>query len=318
MSELRIDDLRATVDGKEILNGVTLTVRSGEVHAVMGPNGSGKSTLSNVLMGKPGYEVTGGSVTLDGADLLAMSTWERAQAGLYLAMQYPTEVPGVRLSEVLEESYAAAGRDRTLVGPRLFEEADRIGFDRAFLDRPLNVDLSGGEKKRNETVQLAVLSPRIAILDEIDSGLDVDALRAVSRRIESATTDGIFPDGAAGRAPRRPGHHALQPAARGAPPRCRAHLRQGSDPRVRRSRAGDRPRGERLRRLGAGCRRFGRGGRRQRAVASPGSPIPSPTRCSEPAALSRLLWPRRLIRVSRRASGTPRAPGGCRSPSVRT
>ncbi|MFI5045407.1 MAG: Fe-S cluster assembly ATPase SufC [Acidimicrobiales bacterium] len=201
MSELRIDDLRATVDGKEILTGVTLTVRSGEVHVVMGPNGSGKSTLSNVLMGKPGYQVTGGSVTLDGAVLLAMSTWERAQAGLYLLMQYPTEVPGVRLSEMLEESYTAAGRDRTLVGPRLFEEADRIGFDRAFLDRPLNVDLSGGEKKRNDAVQLAVLSPRIAILDEVDSGLDIDALRAVSRRIESATSDGIFPDGAAGSEP---------------------------------------------------------------------------------------------------------------------
>ena len=201
MSELRIDDLRATVDGKEILNGVTLSVRSGEVHVVMGPNGSGKSTLSNVLMGKPGYQVTGGSVTLDGADLLSMSTWQRAQAGLYLLMQYPTEVPGVRLSEVLEESYVAAGRDRMLVGPRLFEEADRIGFDRAFLDRPLNVDLSGGEKKRNDAVQLAVLSPRIAILDEVDSGLDIDALRAVSRRIESASSDGIFPDGAAGSEP---------------------------------------------------------------------------------------------------------------------
>ena len=283
MSELRIDDLRATVDGKEILTGVTLSVRSGEVHVVMGPNGSGKSTLSNVLMGKPGYQVTGGSVTLDGADLLSMSTWERAQAGLYLLMQYPTEVPGVRLSEVLEESYAAAGRDRMLVGPRLFEEADRIGFDRAFLDRPLNVDLSGGEKKRNDAVQLAVLSPRIAILDEVDSGLDIDALRAVSRRIESATSDGIFPDGARRiRAPRRPRHHALHPAPRGAPPRCRAHLRQGPDPRVRRSRAGRPARGERLRRLGAAMpvirtRRATAG-----AVASPGSPIPSPTRCSEP------------------------------------
>ena len=111
MSELRIEDLRANVGGKEILRGVTLTVRSGEVHAVMGPNGSGKSTLSNVLMGKPGYEVTGGTVHLDGVDVLAMSTWERAQAGLYLAMQYPTEVPGVRLSEVLEEAARASDRD---------------------------------------------------------------------------------------------------------------------------------------------------------------------------------------------------------------
>jgi Fe-S cluster assembly ATP-binding protein len=191
MSELRIQDLRAEVAGREILTGVTLTVRSGEVHAVMGPNGSGKSTLSNVLMGKPGYRVTGGSVTLDGVDLLGLSTWERAQAGLYLAVQYPTEVPGVRVQEVLEEAFAAVGRDRTLVAARLGEEADRIGFDRGFLERPLNVDLSGGEKKRNDTVQLGVLEPRIAILDELDSGLDIDALRAVSRRIEEATKVGL-------------------------------------------------------------------------------------------------------------------------------
>jgi Fe-S cluster assembly ATP-binding protein len=191
MSELRIEGLRAEVAGREILTGVTLTVRSGEVHAVMGPNGSGKSTLSNVLMGKPGYVVTDGSVTLDGVDLLALSTWERAQAGLYLAMQYPTEVPGVRVQDVLEESFAAAGRDRTLVAARLGEEADRIAFDRGFLDRPLNVDLSGGEKKRNDTVQLGVIEPRIAVLDELDSGLDIDALRAVSRRIEEATKVGL-------------------------------------------------------------------------------------------------------------------------------
>jgi Fe-S cluster assembly ATP-binding protein len=198
MSELIIDDLHATVGGTEILRGVTLSVRSGEVHAVMGPNGSGKSTLSNVLMGKPGYTVTGGSVTLDGVDLLALSTWERARAGLYLAMQYPTEVPGVRVSDVLEESFAAAGRDRQLVGARLDAEAAAIGFDRAFLDRPLNVDLSGGEKKRNETVQLAVLEPRIAVLDELDSGLDVDALRAVARRIEAATSEGFDGSGPLG------------------------------------------------------------------------------------------------------------------------
>ena len=191
MSELRIQDLRAEVAGKEILTGVTLTVRSGEVHAVMGPNGSGKSTLSYVLMGRPGYDVTGGSVTLDGVDLLGLAPWERARAGLYLAMQYPTEVPGVRLSEVLEEAFVASGRDRDLVAARLGDEADRIGFDRAFLDRPLNVDLSGGEKKRNDTVQLGVLEPRIAILDELDSGLDIDALRAVSRRIEEATKVGL-------------------------------------------------------------------------------------------------------------------------------
>jgi Fe-S cluster assembly ATP-binding protein len=135
--------------------------------------------------------VTGGSVTLDGVDLLSMPTWERAQAGLYLAMQYPTEVPGVRLSEVLEEAARASDRDPVAVLATMGTEADRIGFERGFLDRPLNVDLSGGEKKRNETVQLAVLQPRIAILDELDSGLDIDALRAVSRRIEAATADGF-------------------------------------------------------------------------------------------------------------------------------
>ncbi len=191
MSELVIDDLRAEVSGREILKGVTLTVRSGEVHAVMGPNGSGKSTLSHVLMGKPGYTVTGGSVTLDGVDLLALPTWERARTGLYLAMQYPTEVPGVRVAEVLQEAYAAAGRDPALVPARLEREADLIDFDQRFLDRPLNVDLSGGEKKRNDTLQLGVLEPKIAILDELDSGLDVDALRAVSRRIEAATAGGL-------------------------------------------------------------------------------------------------------------------------------
>ncbi|HVF31698.1 MAG TPA: Fe-S cluster assembly ATPase SufC [Acidimicrobiales bacterium] len=188
-SELIIAGLRAGVAGREILTGVDLTVRSGEVHAVMGPNGSGKSTLSHVIMGRPGYEVLGGSVTLDGVELLGRPTWERAQAGLFLAMQYPTEVPGVSLYETLEEAAVASGRDRHAVVERAKAEAVRIGFDERFLTRPLNVDLSGGEKKRNETLQLAVLEPKIAILDEIDSGLDVDALRDVSRRIEAATTE---------------------------------------------------------------------------------------------------------------------------------
>ena len=191
MSELVIQDLHASVAGTAILKGVTLTVRSGEVHAVMGPNGSGKSTLSNVLMGHPGYEVTSGRVTLDGVDLLSLPTWRRAQAGLYLAMQYPTEVPGVRTVDALEAAFVAAGRDRSEVTTLLEREADRIGFSRELLERPLNVDLSGGEKKRNETVQMAVLRPRIAILDELDSGLDIDALRTVSRRIERATSEGF-------------------------------------------------------------------------------------------------------------------------------
>jgi Fe-S cluster assembly ATP-binding protein len=187
MSELIISGLRAGVAGREILKGVDLTVRSGEVHAVMGPNGSGKSTLSHVIMGRPGYEVLSGSVTLDGVELLELPTWKRAQAGLFLAMQYPTEVPGVSLFETLEEAAVSSGRDRHAVVERAKAEAVRIGFDERFLTRALNVDLSGGEKKRNETLQLAVLEPAIAILDELDSGLDVDALRDVSRRIEELT-----------------------------------------------------------------------------------------------------------------------------------
>ena len=178
MSELVVSQLRAGIPGREILDGIDITVRSGEVHAVMGRNGSGKSTLSHILMGKPGYVVTSGSVTLDGVSLLELPTWERARAGLFLAMQYPIEVPGVSLADVLD-----AARPEPVAVGAIAAEAERIGFDARFLTRPLNVDLSGGEKKRNETLQLVVLSPKIAILDEIDSGLDVDALRDVSRRV---------------------------------------------------------------------------------------------------------------------------------------
>jgi len=180
---LEIRDLRASVGDREILRGIDLTVPGGEVHVVMGPNGSGKSTLSHVLMGKHGYTVTGGTVTLDGRDLLALPTWQRAKAGLFLAMQYPTEVPGVAVEAMLTEALGSASRER------MCEEAEKIGFDERFLSRPLNVDLSGGEKKRNETMQLGVLAPKIAVLDEIDSGLDIDALRAVSRRVEALTTE---------------------------------------------------------------------------------------------------------------------------------
>lgn len=186
---LSIDGLTVQVAGREILRGIDLELRSGEVHAVMGPNGSGKSTLSHVLLGRPGYEVTGGRITLDGEDVLALPTWKRAQAGLFLGMQYPIEVSGVSLGATLEESFRAGGRDPELVGALVVSEAQRVGLDSRLIDRPLNVDLSGGERKRNETVQLAVLQPKFAILDEIDSGLDVDALRAVSRRVEAATTE---------------------------------------------------------------------------------------------------------------------------------
>ncbi len=189
MTDLRIEGLRAAAGGKEILRGIDLTVSSGEVVAVMGPNGSGKSTLSHVVMGRPGYEVLAGSVTLDGTDVLALEPWERAQAGLFLVMQYPTEVPGVAVQTMLEAALSSGHRGTGNVAATMVAEAERIGFDERFLARPVNVDLSGGEKKRNETMQLGVLRPKIAILDELDSGLDIDALRACARRVEAATVE---------------------------------------------------------------------------------------------------------------------------------
>lgn len=190
---LEIKDLRASAAGPgtdtEILRGVDLTVPSGEVHAVMGPNGSGKSTLAHVIMGRPGYRVLGGTVTLDGRDVLSMTPYQRAQAGLFLALQYPTEVPGVSLAELLSHAFAATGRSTADLEARIQAEAQRLDLDVRLLDRALNEDLSGGEKKKNETLQLGVLSPAIAVLDEVDSGLDIDALRACARRIEAATEE---------------------------------------------------------------------------------------------------------------------------------
>jgi Fe-S cluster assembly ATP-binding protein len=186
---LEISGLRAGVSGKEILRGIDLTVRSGEVHAVMGPNGSGKSTLAHVVMGRPGYEVLGGTVTLDGVDILALDPWQRAQAGLFLTLQYPTEVPGVSLHALLESAARAGGRDVASVDADIRAEAQRLTLDPRLIDRALNVDLSGGEKKKNETLQLGVVRPSIAVLDELDSGLDIDALRACARRVEAATNE---------------------------------------------------------------------------------------------------------------------------------
>jgi Fe-S cluster assembly ATP-binding protein len=188
MSVLEITDLRVRVGSRQILNGVSLEVRSGEVHALMGPNGSGKSTLSHALMGHPEYEVTGGSVTLDGEELLGLPTHERAARGLFLAMQYPVEVPGVRMEAMLRAALAARGEHAEDLTGRLAAEAQAVGLPPTVLERAVNVAFSGGEKKRNETVQLALLRPKIAVIDEIDSGLDIDALRDVARRLEAMTT----------------------------------------------------------------------------------------------------------------------------------
>ena len=189
MSTLKITDLHAAVGGHEILRGVDLELASGEVHALMGPNGSGKSTLAHALMGRDDYDVTAGSVTVDGEELLGLPTWQRAERGLFLAMQYPVEVPGVRLVDFLEAAIRGRGREQNGLAGRLADEAERLHVDEQFLTRGVNVEFSGGEQKRAETLQLAVLEPTFAILDEIDSGLDVDALRDVARRIEAMTTE---------------------------------------------------------------------------------------------------------------------------------
>jgi Fe-S cluster assembly ATP-binding protein len=186
---LRIDDLHVRVAGHEILRGVDLEVKSGEVHALMGPNGSGKSTLSHALMGRGDYEVTRGRVTIDGEELLGLPTWRRAQLGLFLAMQYPVEVPGVRLEDMVGASMRAAGRSVDALHDDIATESRGLGVRDELLTRGVNDEFSGGEKKRAETLQLAVLAPRFAVLDEIDSGLDVDALRDVARRVERMTEE---------------------------------------------------------------------------------------------------------------------------------
>ncbi len=184
---LSIKDLYAGIDGKTILQGLNLEVAPGEVHAIMGPNGSGKSTLSHVLAGRDGYEVTGGQVRFDGEDLLALATEERAHRGIFLGMQYPVELPGVNNMTFMREAMNANRRargepelDAVAFMKRVKEEARHLKLDEQLLKRNVNSGFSGGEKKRNEILQMAMLEPRLAILDETDSGLDIDALRVIS------------------------------------------------------------------------------------------------------------------------------------------
>jgi len=193
---LEIRGLKAEIDGRQILNGLDLTVNKGEIHAIMGPNGAGKSTLSYVLSGKPGYEITGGEVFFNGEDLLAMGPDERAAKGLFLAFQYPLEIPGVATLTFLRTALNAQRKKRgeeELSSPdvlkRVRELAKQLSIDPEMLKRPLNVGFSGGEKKRNEILQMAILEPEMAILDETDSGLDIDALRVVADGIAEVRSD---------------------------------------------------------------------------------------------------------------------------------
>ncbi len=197
MATLEIRDLHVSVDtedgAKEILRGVDLTVTSGETHAIMGPNGSGKSTLAYSIAGHPKYKVTGGSVTLDGVDVLEMTVDQRARAGLFLAMQYPVEVPGVSVSNFLRTAKTAldgeAPKLRTWV-KEVNGALDRLGMDPEFAQRNVNEGFSGGEKKRHEIAQMELLDPRFAILDETDSGLDIDALKVVSEGVNRFSAKG--------------------------------------------------------------------------------------------------------------------------------
>ncbi len=189
---LQIENLAVSVAGTPVLNGLTLEVNAGEVHAIMGPNGSGKSTLAHVLAGRPGYEVTGGRVHFEGADLLSMAPEERARAGLFLGFQYPVEIPGVNNAYLLKAALNAARRQRGEQDIDAFDflnlvraKMQTMHIDDALLTRGVNEGFSGGEKKRNEILQMLVLEPRLALLDETDSGLDIDALKVVSQGINS-------------------------------------------------------------------------------------------------------------------------------------
>jgi Fe-S cluster assembly ATP-binding protein len=190
MSKLEIVDLHASVEGREILKGVSLTVNQGEIHALMGPNGSGKSTLANALLGHPKYKVTSGEILIDGESILHLTPDKRAKKGLFLAFQYPVSVPGVTMFSFLRAAYNAVHTDEKNQAPTLFEFREAmsekmklLGVDESFSHRYLNEGFSGGEKKRAEILQLALLKPKFAVLDETDSGLDIDALRVVAEGV---------------------------------------------------------------------------------------------------------------------------------------
>ncbi|MHB8330021.1 MAG: Fe-S cluster assembly ATPase SufC [Acidimicrobiales bacterium] len=184
---LEIEGLHVAVEGAEILRGIDLAVAEGEVHALMGPNGSGKSTLANTLLGSPAYQVTAGAVRFRGEDVTTWPTDVRAKAGMFLAFQYPEEIAGVSVTQFLRQAMSArAGEDRSALEARMamVEWMDRLGMDPAFAERHLNEGFSGGEKKRNEILQMALLEPELAVLDETDSGLDIDALRVVAEGVQ--------------------------------------------------------------------------------------------------------------------------------------
>jgi FeS assembly ATPase SufC len=187
MAELRIENLSASIGGKKILKGVDLTVKGGEIHALMGPNGAGKSTLGNVLIGHPDYVIDGGRILLDGKDLTAEMPEQRARAGLFLAFQSPISIPGVKISSFLRTAYKQLHPEDKIGITEFFnrvkDELKLVGLDESFISRSVNDGFSGGERKRFEVLQMAILKPRIVVLDEIDSGLDVDALRLVAEEI---------------------------------------------------------------------------------------------------------------------------------------
>jgi Fe-S cluster assembly ATP-binding protein len=183
---LEVRGLHANVEGKEILRGIDLTVRQGEIHALMGPNGSGKSTLSNVIMGRPGYERTAGEIVLNGEDITGLTADERAKRGLFLAMQYPTEIPGVSVVNFLRTAYQSIKGEQISAlefRKHMKTQMERLGIEDTMVQRYVNQGFSGGEKKRNEVLQLAVLEPQIALLDETDSGLDIDSLKLVAESV---------------------------------------------------------------------------------------------------------------------------------------